>query len=67
MATVQELQEQKEEIERQLELAMQEERADAVKEARRLCKTFNITLTEMRSALKMRKRSSRKSKDSTDK
>lgn len=55
MATVEELQKQKEEIERQLEEAMKEERAEVVEEVKRLCKTFNITATELRGCLKTRK------------
>lgn len=55
MATVKELLEQKEKLEKQIEDAMKAERDEAVKQVRELCKTFNITATELRGVLKTRK------------
>lgn len=55
MATVKELLEQKEQLEKQIEDALKAERDQAVKQVRELCKTFNITATELRGVLKTRK------------
>ena len=63
MTTVKELLEQKEQLEKKIDEAMKAEREDAVKQVRELCKTFNITATELRGVLKTRK--SRKAKADT--
>ena len=63
MSRVEELLKQKEQIEAELEEAKKEERAAAIEEAKRLCKTFEITPTELRGALKMRKRKAKAAKD----
>jgi len=55
MGRVEELQKQKEEIEQQLKQALKEERAQVVEEVKRLCKTFDITATELKGCLKTRK------------
>ena len=54
MATIEELKKQKDDLEKQIEAAIKQGRADAVKEAKRLCKTYNITATELRGCLKTR-------------
>lgn len=63
MATIKELLEQKEQLDKQIAEAMKAEREEAVKQVRELCRTFNITATELRGALKTRK--SRKAKADT--
>ncbi|MGG7646301.1 hypothetical protein ACQ5SP_15935 [Rhodovulum sp. YNF3179] len=55
MPTVKELMEQKEQLEKEIDAAMKAERNEAVKQVRDLCKTFNITATELRGCLKTRK------------
>ena len=55
MATVKELLEQKEQLDKEIEAALKAERDEAVKQVRELCKTFNITATELRGCLKTRK------------
>jgi nitrogen regulatory protein PII len=60
MATIEELKKQKDDLEKQIEAAIKQGRADAVKEAKRLCKTYNITATELRGCLKTRGRTKAK-------
>lgn len=66
MATVKELMEQREQLEKALEDAVKVEREDAVKQARELCKTFNITATELRGCVKTRKPRKTKAKDEAE-
>jgi DNA-binding protein H-NS len=62
MGRVEDLLKQKEQLEKELETAMKEERDAALQEVRKLCKTYGFTPTDLRSYLKTRKRSTAKAK-----
>ena len=56
MSTLAELQRQKEEIEKQIETARKNERAEALKTVKKLCKEFGFTAGMLRGSLKEKNR-----------
>ena len=52
MSTLAELQRQKEELEKQIETAKKNERAEALKTVKKLCKEFEFTAGMLRGSLK---------------
>ncbi len=56
MSTLAELQRQKKEIEKQIETARKNERAEALKTVKKLCKEFGFTAGMLRGSLKEKNR-----------
>ena len=55
MSTLAELQKQKAELEKQIEAAKKNERAEALKTVKKLCKEFGFTAGMLRGSLKVKK------------